>query len=97
MNEEVFTKMDIPSVSIGDWIKIKSTPNEAGINGYVYYVHEDGSLAVGYIQHGGKGIREDVVWNGEHWKFAITGPCGSYLDKQDTAFIRKGPYANKFT
>jgi hypothetical protein len=58
---EIFETVEIPNISAGDWIKIKSKPSEAGINGYVFYVHEDKSLAVGYIQHGGKGIREDVV------------------------------------
>jgi hypothetical protein len=51
---EIFETVEIPNISTGDWIKIKSNPSETGINGYVFYVHEDKSLAIGYIQHGGK-------------------------------------------
>ncbi|MEW8052078.1 MAG: hypothetical protein AB2784_19920 [Candidatus Thiodiazotropha endolucinida] len=83
--------MTKPTVNAGDWIKVKSSKGSSGIDGYVFSVRPDGSLAVGYYQNKTKAIKEDIVWDGEFWKFKYDGPNGSYLKGQEEALVKRGP------
>lgn len=80
--------MNAPEVRKGQWIII-GTEN---LNGYVIDIHSDGSLGVSYYQNQTKAIKDDVVWNGTHWKFKYKGPHGSYLQGQEEAIVKRGPY-----
>ena len=82
--------MNAPEVRKGQWIII-GTEN---LNGYVIDIHSDGSLGVGYYQNKTKAIKEDVVWNGSHWKFKYEGPNGSYLRGQEEAIVKRGPHGS---
>jgi len=78
--------MEMPSIREGDIIRIGShfgAPKAQIVR--VYNVEEKksgvcGDAEVVYWQNQLKGIKEDVVWNGEDWKFKIEGPNGSYVD-----------------
>lgn len=83
--------MGKPNVNEGDWLIIKSSSRDSGINGYVFSVHSDGSLAVGYYQNNAKAIKEDVVWNDSFWNFKYSGPNGTYLRGVDEAIVKRGP------
>ena len=82
--------MNAPEVRKGQWIIIGT----GEIDGYVIDIHRDGSLGVGYYQNQSKAIKEDVVWNGTHWKFKYEGPNGSYLRGQEEAIVKRGPYGS---
>lgn len=75
-----------PSVSPHQWIQV-----EKSIAGYVIRVNSDGSLEIGYNQHGIKAIKETVVWSGAEWKFKYEGPNGSYLRGSLEAVVKRGP------
>ncbi|MEZ0208675.1 MAG: hypothetical protein ACAH17_00660 [Candidatus Paceibacterota bacterium] len=79
--------MDVPTVKEGEWIVIGS----GNLKGYVFNKNSDGSLAVGYYQNHTKAIKEDVIWNGTHWKFKYDGPNGSYLSGHEEAIVKQGP------
>lgn len=84
--------MRCPEVKAGDWIRIQSSENSPGVDGYVFSVIADGELSVGYYQNGLKAIKEDVVWKDSHWAFKYDGPNGSYLRGSDEAIVKAGPY-----
>lgn len=79
--------MNAPQVQRGEWIKIGSN----GLNGLVLDVHSDGSLDVGYYQNRLKAIKEDVTWDGSHWRFTHSSPGGSYLHGAEESVVKRGP------
>ena len=79
--------MEAPKVTEGEWIIIGT----GSLNGYVFDIHSDGSLGVGYYQNRTKAIKETVIWNGTHWQFKYEGPNGSYLRGQEEAIVKRGP------
>ena len=82
----------IEDVKTGDWIKIKSSQNEYGVDGYVFYISDHNILSVGYYQNNEVAIKEDVIWDNEgYWKFKIKGPNGLYLRGKEKAIVIKGP------
>lgn len=83
--------MNPPKVKEGDWIIISPDETGVGIDGYVFSVQKDGILSVGYYQNKIKAIKEDVVWDGNNWKFKYTGPNGTYLSGADEAIVKRGP------
>jgi len=83
--------MEQPNVKKGDWIKVKADENSLGFDGYIFNIFPDGTLSVGYYQNNIKAIKEDVVWNGKHWKFKYEGPNGSYLRGPDETIVKRGP------
>lgn len=83
--------MEAPKVEKGDWIKIKSSESDSGIDGYVLDVFSAEELGVGYYQNNIKAIKENVVWSGSHWKFKYSGPSGSYLKGHEEAIVKHGP------
>jgi hypothetical protein len=52
---------DPPNVKKGDWIKIRSSKDTVGLDGYVFNVFSDGTLSVGSHQNELKAIKEDVI------------------------------------
>lgn len=75
-----------PQVTKGQWIRVNDS-----VDGYIFNVNGDGSLAVGYYQNRHKAIKETVVWNGEKWVFKYEGPNGSYLRGEEEAIVKRGP------
>lgn len=79
---------DTPSaIREGQWI----TVGAEHIDGYVFHVFSPAHLGVGYIQNGGKAIKEDVVWRNGRWEFMEALPDGSYLRGPEEALVRRGP------
>lgn len=79
--------MSPPRIEHGQWIKI----GIHGLDGVVLDIRRDGSLSVGYYQNRLKAIKEDVIWDGDRWMFATSGPSGSYLHGADEALVKRGP------
>lgn len=73
-----------PDVKIGEWISV------SGVAGLVMGVFPE-YLTVGYYQNQAKAIKEEVVWEGAHWKFKHPGPNGSYLHGSEEAAVKRGP------
>jgi len=69
--------MTSPAVKAGDWIKIKSDEKDTGIDGCVFEVLFEGEVSIGYYQDSTRTVKEEVVWNGTHWKFKYEGLVGS--------------------
>jgi len=78
--------MKIPNKKMGDIIKIgnhRDAPNAEIVHIYTDEEKKSGifgDIAVVYFQNKLKGIRSDVVWNGEKWKFKNEGPDGAYVN-----------------
>ena len=78
--------MEIPSVRVGDIIKIVSHHGAPKAEVVRIYTDEQkklglcGDIEVVYWQNQLKGIKDDVVWSGEDWEFRSGGPGGSYVD-----------------
>lgn len=83
--------MTKPIVNKGEWIVIGKQSPFGGVHGYVFNVHADGSLSVGYYQNKLKAVKEDVVWDGEHWQFRNSGPDASYLRGVEERIVKNGP------
>ena len=79
--------MNAPQIAQGQWIKIGAH----GLDGVVFDIHRDGSLSVGYVQNQLKAIKEDVIWDGDRWQFATSGPGGSYLRGAEEVLVKRGP------
>ncbi len=80
-------------IKIGDWIKIKTEKNSIGIDGYVFYIHDNNILSIGYYQNNSIAIKEDVIWDLEgFWKFKHKGPNGLYLKGKEKKIVERGPY-----
>lgn len=88
--------MDAPEVSVESWIKVQSSEDSQGVDGYVINKYSDGSLGVGYYQNGIKAIKEYVVWTGKFWKFKYEGPNGSYLRGREERIVKNGPYRDQY-
>ncbi|MHB0918749.1 MAG: hypothetical protein ACYC1G_13340 [Thiobacillus sp.] len=73
-----------PYVKVGEWISV------SGVAGLVMGVFPE-YLTVGYYQNQAKAIKEEVVWDGAHWKFKSSGPDGSYLHGLEEAAVKRGP------
>jgi hypothetical protein len=87
--------MEQPKVAAGDWIFIKSENGFSGIDGYVFNVHSNGVLSVGYYQNKSKAIKEEVIWKDNRWQFKCSGPNGSYLRGNDAKIVESGPNHRK--
>ena len=85
------SNMVMPDVKKGQCIKIGKPNSSNKTNGYIFDIFSDGTLGVGYLQPIGKAIKEDVIWNGEHWEFRASGPDGSYLRGPDEFIVKQGP------
>lgn len=81
---------DQPAVKEGDWIIIGKPKSGYTVDGLVMHVGSD-CLSVGYYQNRIKAIKEDVIWNGEHWAFKYQGPSGTYLHGAEEAAVKRGP------
>lgn len=79
--------MSETKVKKGEWITVGSSK----INAYIFHVFSDTEVSAGYYQNGSKAIKEDFIWDGETWQFKYSGPCGSYLNGQEAAIVKKGP------
>lgn len=87
--------MERPTVAVGEWIFLKSENGLTGIDGYVFAIHSNGDLSVGYYQNKSKAIKEDVVWKDDRWQFKNSGPNGTYLKGNDATIVKNGPDRRK--
>ncbi|CAM3468352.1 hypothetical protein LLO_0940 [Legionella longbeachae NSW150] len=51
------------------------------ISAIVCSVYDDQNRCEVVYLSGNKAINEEVIWNGDSWQFAISGPCGGYADQ----------------
>ncbi len=86
--------MEVPSIRLHDWIKVKSDNDDEGQDGYVFKVISNAELSVGYYQNQSKAIKENVIWTGTHWKFKNDGPSGLHLKGPDESIVKRGPNSN---
>ncbi|MEZ5064444.1 MAG: hypothetical protein R3B81_06885 [bacterium] len=80
-----------PKVFAGDWIEIegddqKGVPRKvrAVITRTPDAVDPRHRAEVVYLDSRGRAINEDVVWTGDHWSFAMKGPCGGFADQNSS-------------
>ena len=88
--------MKAPKALTGSWIKIQSSANDRGIDGYVINKLSDECLEVGYYQNRSKAIKDDVIWAGEFWKFKYDGPSGSYLRGHEEFIVKNDPNLGQY-
>lgn len=60
--------MEKPDIKRGDWIILKPSKDEKGIEAIVYNVRDDGSLFVGYHQQSFKTMKATAVWAETYWQ-----------------------------
>ena len=82
----------MPKVGPGQWVHVG--PAHLGRPAVVCDVHE-AHIEVVYLDDKNMAINEDVVWDGEKWKFKHNGPCGGYAYRysrlsQYFAILRRG-------
>jgi len=78
--------MMIPNVKLNQIIQIGE--QYIGPKAQIVHIYSDedrkngifGDIQVVYYQNKLKGIKDDVVWGGEKWKFKKDGPGGTYVD-----------------
>ena len=82
--------MEPPKVRERDWITFAS-----GLDGYVLKIFSETELEVGYYQNNWKAIKENVVWTGERWEFKYKGVQGRYLEHEEEAIVKAGPFGRR--
>lgn len=60
--------MDRPDIKRGDWIILKPSADEEGVEARVYNVRDDGSLFVGYHQGSFKTMKARAIWAETYWQ-----------------------------
>lgn len=76
----------IPKVKLNDLIKIGNSPMSPKAQIVRIYTDDQkadgmcGDIEVVYYQDRLKGVKEDVVWNGEYWAFKNDSPSGTYVN-----------------
>jgi hypothetical protein len=85
------SNINTPLVRAGDWVRISSPRPLGRKQGYVFAVHEDQTISVGYLDNKGTAVKENLFWNGEYWEFINPDPDTSYLQESDRAIVESGP------
>ena len=77
-----------PDIKPGDWITVGSKH----IDAYVFRVVSPEHLIAGYVQHGGKAVREAVEFRSGRWEFELSGVDATYLSSSEELLVRRGPF-----
>ncbi len=72
-----------PDVKVGDWISV------SGVDSLVMAVFPE-CIDAGYYQNQMKAIKQEVIWDGSHWKFTSSLE-GLYLRGLEEASVKRGP------
>lgn len=73
-----------PDVKVRDWISV------SGVDCLVMAVYPE-CIDVGYYhQNQMKAIKQEVIWEGSHWKFTSSLE-GSYLRGLEEVSVKRGP------
>lgn len=81
-NLSYYKSMEIPSIKERDIIKIGDHSNAPKAQVVRIYTDEEkkttlcGDVEVVYFQNKLKGVKDDVVWDGENWQFKNEGTSG---------------------